>query len=99
MRISPTPSEGVNFANPRRNTLYGHSVRVPPPNSFQRSTANAHFHDSFGRSVFRESAPQHSVQPFCPCFTSELLPKECRKCAFSLLQLKVMAFSSRRDVN
>ena len=50
MCISPTPSEGVNFANPRRRTSYGHSVLIPPPNSFQRSAANVHFPYSFRRS-------------------------------------------------
>ena len=43
MPSSATPSEGVNSANPRHGTLYVHSARVPPPNSFQRSAANAHF--------------------------------------------------------
>ena len=85
MRIFPTPSKGVNFANHRRSTLYCHSAHVPPPNSFQRSASSAHFPYSFQRSKFCESSPQHSVQPFCLCFTSELLRKECLKCAFSQL--------------
>ena len=70
MPSSATPSEGVNSANPRRSTPYSHSARVPPPNSFRRIAANAHFPYSFGRSEFRESSPQHSVRPFYPCSTS-----------------------------
>lgn len=47
MPSSATPSEGVNSAKLRRSTLYSHSARVPPPNSFQRSAANAHFPYSY----------------------------------------------------
>ena len=50
MYVFPTPSEGVNFANPRHSTPYGHSVLIPPPNSFQRSAANVRFPYSFRRS-------------------------------------------------